>query len=191
MPLRQGADAPEEVLAVDLSRGVAGGIEQQTHSAGRDGFFQGFQRGEVGRRGRFHHHRISLEESDLLQITHPGGSGNQDLISGIHQTPQGLVEQGLRSGAHQNLFGGIGEAEPLLIVRRDGFFEFGNARTGGVVGFSLDHGFPGRLQGAGRRGEVRFSRAEGNDVLSLGRQSLGLSRHRQSGGGFHAKRAMG
>jgi len=191
MPFRQLPDAPQELFAVDLSRGVAGGVEQQAHGAGRDGLFQGLQGGKVPRGGRFHHHGFSLEEIYLLQVTYPGGGGDDHLVSGVHQASQGLVEQGLGPGSHQDLLGGVGEAETFLIVRRHGFFELGDARTGGIMGLALGHGLLGRRQGAGGRGEVGFPRPEGDDAFPLGRQGLGLACHGQGGGGFHAKGAMG
>ena len=111
-------------------------------------------------------HRGSAGEGDAGGVRDIAGFGDQNLITGVHDSPDGDISRLRDTARHDDLLLGIvGSAEPAIEVMADGAPEPGRPLVRCIGGRPLLYRVDGCLTDAPGGHEIRFTDTQGYDVL--------------------------
>ena len=153
---------------IDRACGVAGRTEDDGACAGCDSLLELLgSHLEILLDGGGDGHRSTLGQQYHLGIAHPVGRRDDDFITGIYQSHDGIAHALLGSVAAQNLAGQVVQAVLILQLGNYGLLQIGVAGHGRIAGPVVLHRFDGRLFDVVRRVEVGFSHAQVDYIHSL------------------------
>ncbi len=180
--VRQFHDGLEPVGLGDRTGGVAGGVQDDGHGAGRDpaGDIVGI-RLEPLRFAKHIGNGRAVGQADQRGIAHVAGFGIQHLVAGVHDGKQRVQDGGLGARGHRNLRRIHTHTLTAMLVLGDGFPQFGNALGQHIVGFALLHGPVGGLHNVLGCGKVGLAHLQVDDLHAPGPQSLGFGKQVKGG----------
>ena len=165
--------------------GIAGAVEHKQLAGWSDGCLQlgRIEAEALGRRAGQHGHRGSGELGDLW-IAEPVRRRQQQLVAGLQQHLEQVVERLLAAVGDQHLLGGGGYA--VFSAELGGYCIAQGRLAGGwaVAGVACLQSSGGGLADEGRGVEIRFAGAEAADVLTISFEGLGSGGNGQGEGGL-------
>ena len=185
-------DGLQLAAGVHHSGGVGGVVQDHALGLGGDGCGQ-LLRGdlEVLRLRSLYHHRHAAYHPDQLDVAHPVGSGQDHLVAGIHQRPQGRIDTGLGAAGHGDLGRLIVHAAVLLQPLTHGLPQLHSARRGSILGVVVLDRLDAGLLDVVRGGEIGLAGAEANHVQAVGPHLLEQGIDGQSGGWLNGQCDLG
>ena len=185
-------DGLQLTAGVHHAGGVGGIVQDHALGFGGDGGSQLFRSDlEVLRLRGLHHHRHAAHHPDQFDVTHPVGSGQDHLVAGIHQRPQGRIDTGLGAAGHGDLRRLIVHAAVLLQPLTYGLTQLHGACGGSVFGIVVLDRLDAGLFDVVGGGEIRLTGAEADHIQAI---STHLLKHRidgQSGGRLNGQCDLG
>ena len=127
-------------------------------------------------------HRLGAGELDHFRIAQPIRRGNDDFVARLARGENDVVAGMFAAARDDDLRRLVGEAVLALEFGGDGLAQFGNAAAGRVFGEPGGERLGGGVLDVLRRVEIRFARAETDDILAGGFHGLGLGINGQSEG---------
>ena len=117
--------------------------------------------------------------------------GQDDLVAGVDQGPQGLIDAGLGAVGHHHLAGLVLHAAVRLHPLADGLPQLQSAGGGSVFGIVVQNGGHSGQLDVVRGGEVGLAGAEADHVLSLRLHLLEHGVNGHGAGGLYAQGQLG
>ena len=171
---RDLADGEQLLLGVDGTRGVVRGGEDDHLGARGHGCLE-LLSGNLPAVFGFRLHEYGGAAADLYHggVAHPVGGGDDDLVPGVEDGAQGLVDGGLGTGGHADLVDVVVQPVVALQLVADGLAEGGETHGGRVLGLALVERADGRLLDVLRSVLVRLTACEAENLLACGLHLLG------------------
>ena len=160
--------------AVNHAGGVAGVVEDQGLGFGSNGggklLRSHFKPGPLPRRN---HHWLAAHHLDHLQVAHPIGSGQYDLVTRVYHSPQSQIDAVLRPGGHHYLGGLVIQPAVLPHPLADRFLQFRGAGGRGIPGQVGGNGPVRRRLDVSRSIEIRLAGTEADHINAFCLHLLG------------------
>ena len=140
---------------------------------------------------RLHDHRLAFGDEHDVGIGYPVRRGNDHLVAGVDHRQREVEETLLAAAGNQDLLRRVVQPVVALELRDDGLFERRRAADGGVFGEALVDRADRRVLDMLRCIEIRFARAQPDDVFAFRFQLRRTGGHGESGGrldGLYASR---
>jgi len=153
---------------VDHAGGVGGVIEEDALGLVSDGRFQAL-RGEleVLRLPTGDEHGHAASHFGHLAVADPSGGGDDDLVPFVHQGLHDQIDAVLGTAADNDLTGLVFYAAVRFQTLADGLFQHQRTGSRRVFGVIIDNCLDSRQLDAIRRGEIRFTGGEAQDINAV------------------------
>ena len=178
-----------QLLSVVHHAGWVGGIvEQNGLGPGGDGGRELFRcQLEVLCLGGGHHHRHAAHHLDELNVAHPVGRRQNDLVTGVDHCPQSQVDQVLGAAAHHHLAGLVLQSVVGLHAAAHRLTQLHRAGCGGIAGDVLLNGRNAGCLDVVGGVEVGLPRSEADHIHTVGLHLLEHGVDSHGGGGLYGR----